>query len=218
MSESVAKPAEAKSGFWAEVESFKSPEVKSIANLPVVGEKAPSNAKLSLPNGQKSLILFLRHCGCPFAEKTFKRLAALSDKHRDIRCLAVSHSSREATERWIPQVGGAWQTDMVIDPGRDLYAEWGLGLSSTWHAFNPFSLYSVYRLGADEGIWNRATESGSRWQTSGAFAVDSDGTVRWLHVSQTADDLPDFDAALGALGKSIEPHHDKLDKKAAEKP
>ncbi|KAG5942481.1 hypothetical protein E4U53_007245 [Claviceps sorghi] len=219
MSESTAKPAEAKSGFWAEVESFKSPEAKSIANLPVVGETAPSTAKLPLPNGKNTLILFLRHCGCPFAEKTFKRLAAVSDKHRDIRCIAVSHSSPEATERWIPQVGGAWQTEMVIDPGRDLYAEWGLGLSSTWHAFNPFSLYSVYRLGADEGIWNRATESGSRWQKSGAFAVDSDGTVRWLHVSKTADDLPDFDTALGALGKSIGPHHDdKRDKSTVEKP
>ncbi|KAG5983094.1 hypothetical protein E4U55_000850 [Claviceps digitariae] len=216
MSESAAKPTDAKSGFWAEVESFKSPEAKSIANLPVVGEKAPSTAKLPLPSGGKTLVLFLRHCGCPFAEKTFKRLAAISDLHRDVRCIAVSHSSSEATERWIPQVGGAWQTEMVIDQERDLYADWGLGLSSTWHAFNPFSLYSVYRLGADEGIWNRTTESGSRWQISGAFAVDGDGTVRWLHVSKTADDLPDFDAALGALG--IESRHDGADKPTAEKP
>lgn len=62
------------------------------------------------------------------------------------------------------------------------------------------ALYSVYRLGADEGIWNRPTESGSRWQKSGAFAVDGDGTIRWRHISKTADDLPDFNAALEALG------------------
>lgn len=112
----------------------------------------------------------------------------------------MSHSSPDATERWIPQVGGVWQTDVLVDEGRDLYAKWGLGLSNTWHAFNPMSLYSVYRLGADEGIWNRATESGSRWQKSGAFAVDEDGTVRWLHISKTADDLPHLEAALEALG------------------
>ncbi|KAG6013394.1 hypothetical protein E4U43_007313 [Claviceps pusilla] len=216
MSESSAQPAEAKSGFWTEVESFKSPEAKPIANLPVVGQKAPSTAKLPLRSGEKTLILFLRHCGCPFAEKTFKQLAALSDMHRDLHCIAVSHSSRQATERWIPQVGGAWQTEMVIDPERDLYADWGLGVSSIWHAFNPFSLYSVYRLGADEGIWNRTTESGSRWQTSGAFAVDCDGVVRWLHVSKAADDLPDFDAALRALG--IAPGRDAPNKATVEKP
>lgn len=89
---------------------------------------------------------------------------------------------------------------MLVDEGRDLYAKWGLGLSNTWHAFNPMSLYSVYRLGADEGIWNRTTESGSRWQKSGAFAVDGDGTVRWLHISKTADDIPHFEVALEALG------------------
>ncbi|KAG6005506.1 hypothetical protein E4U21_007900 [Claviceps maximensis] len=219
MSESAANPAEPKSGFWAEFESFKSPEAKAIANLPVVGGKAPSAAKLPLHPGEKTLLLFLRHCGCPFAEKTFKQLAAISDMHEQVHCIAISHSSREATERWIPQVGGAWQTEMVIDQERDLYADWGLGLSGTWHAFNPFSLYSVYRLGADEGIWNRATESGSRWQTSGAFAVDGDGVVRWLHVSKTADDLPDFEAALTALG--VEPRHDipdKHDKSTAGKP
>ncbi|KAG6042010.1 hypothetical protein E4U41_007106 [Claviceps citrina] len=181
MSASTAKPADVahKSGFWAELESFKTPEAKSVAELPVVGAKAPSAAKLPLPDGRKSIILFLRHCGCPFAEKTFKCLTAVSDAHKEdgIHCVAVSHSSRDATERWIPQVGGAWQTDVVIDRERDLYADWGLGLSSTWHAFNPLSLYSVYRLGAEEGIWNRATESGSRWQKSGAFAVGGDGTT-----------------------------------------
>ncbi|KAG5968639.1 hypothetical protein E4U57_005168 [Claviceps arundinis] len=217
MSEPISRPAEAKSGFWAELESFKSPESKSIANLPVVGGKAPSTDKLRVPNGKDNLIVFLRHCGCPFAEKTFKWLAAVSERHRDIHCVAVSHSSREATERWIPQVGGAWQTEMIIDQERDVYAAWGIGLSSTWHAFNPFSLYSVYRLGADEGIWNRATESGSRWQKSGAFAVDRDGVVQWLHVSKAADDLPDFDAAIQSLG--IEPRLDgESDEPQVQKP
>ncbi|OAQ68241.1 thioredoxin-like fold protein [Pochonia chlamydosporia 170] len=194
------QPAAAKSGLWAEIESLKSPEAKNVAAEPKVGAQAPTAPELSLPDGRKTIVLFLRHCGCPFAEKTFKALTSLSDKQRDVHCIAVSHSSSEATERWIPQVGGVWQTDIIVDENRDLYAKWGLGLSSTWHAFNPMALYSVYRLGADEGIWNRPTESGSRWQKSGAFAVDGDGTIRWRHISKTADDLPDFNAALEALG------------------
>lgn len=114
----------------------------------------------------------------------------------------MSHSSALATENWIPQVGGTWNVDVIIDDARDLYAQWGLGLSSTWHIANPSALYSVFRLGKDEGIWNRPTESGSRWQTGGAFAVGRDGTVRWVHVASSANDVSNLDAAAKSLGFS----------------
>lgn len=90
--------------------------------------------------------------------------------------------------------------DVIVDAERDIYAQWGLGVSSAWHVTSPWVLYSLYRLGKDEGVWNKPTESGSRWQTGGAFAVDKDGLVRWAHVSKTADDLPDFSAAATAAG------------------
>ena len=134
----------------------------------------------------------------------FKQQTKLSHEHKELHCIAVSHSSEEATERWIPQVGGAWSTDIVVDEKRDLYAQWGLGLSNTWHVFGPAALYSVYRLGADEGVWNKPTESGTRWQISGAFAVDKDGIVRFAHVSKSADDLPDLNAAAQSVGITVE--------------
>lgn len=111
----------------------------------------------------------------------------------------MSHSSAEATEKWIPQVGGAWNVEVVVDKDRDIYAQWGLGLSSTWQMANPLILYSAYRLGKDEGVWNRPTESGSRWQKSGAFAIDDEGVVRWSYVSGAADDMPNLSAALSSL-------------------
>ena len=64
-------------------------------------------------------------------------------------------------------------------------------------------MYSAYKLGKSERIWNKPTESGSRWQTSGSFAVDSQGVVRWSKVSKTADDLPDFQEALTSVGVSL---------------
>ncbi|KAF4466748.1 thioredoxin-like fold [Fusarium albosuccineum] len=192
--------AAANTGFWKELESWKTPAAKEVAPPVEVGSKAPWSQELRLPDGKPTLVVFLRHCGCPFAEKTFKSLAALSDENPKVHCVAVSHSSAEATEHWLPEVGGTWAVDVVIDEGRDLYAKWGLGISSTWHAVNPVTLWSVFSLGKNEGIWNRPTESGSRWQTSGAFAVDRDGTIRWAHVARTADDLPDLQAAITALG------------------
>lgn len=187
-------------GFWKELESWKTPQTKDVASPVQVGSKAPSSPQLSLPDGKPTVVLFLRHCGCPFAEKSFKTLASLSDTYPQVHFVAISHSSSSATDQWIPQVGGAWAVDVVVDENRDIYAQWGLGTSSTWHVLKPSALWSVISLGKSEGIWNRPTESGSRWQTSGAFSVDRDGTVRWAHVSASADDLPDLEAATTALG------------------
>ncbi|KOS19250.1 hypothetical protein ESCO_001089 [Escovopsis weberi] len=191
---------EPESPFWREMRAFKVPEAKAVAPVPKVGSRAPSAEELPFPNGKATLLVFLRHCGCPFAEKAFKTLSAISNKVPTVHCVAVSHSSSEATEKWIPQVGGVWDTDVVIDEDRDLYASWGLGLSSTWGIVSPRALYSTYRLGADEGVWNRPTESGNRWQLGGAFAVDEEGIVRWAYPCTAADDLPDLNAGVVALG------------------
>ncbi|RFN47192.1 thioredoxin-like fold protein [Fusarium flagelliforme] len=176
---------DANTGFWKELDSWKTPIAKQVGPQVEVGAKAPWSQRLRLPDGKPTLVVFLRHCGY---------------KVPSVHCIAVSHSSEEATDRWLPQVGGTWNIDMVIDEERDLYANWGLGISSTWHAVNPFTMWNVFSLGKNEGIWNRPTESGSRWQTSGAFAVDRDGTVRWAQVARTADDLPDLKGAMTALG------------------
>lgn len=134
------------------------------------------------------------------AEKTFRNLTAFSIKHHpQIHCIAVSHSDEAATTDWVEHVGGAWEADVVVDEERDVYAAWGLGLSSYWHAIGPFSIYNAVQLGKTEGIWNRTTESGTRWQMSGAFATDRKGVVRWASVARTASEVPDFDAALKAL-------------------
>ncbi|KAF5624031.1 thioredoxin-like fold [Fusarium sp. NRRL 52700] len=192
--ETAAVDANANAGFWKELDSWKTPVAKEVGPTVEVGNKAPWSQHLRLPDGKPTLVVFL------LAEKTFRALADLSDKAPGVHCVAISHSSEEATDKWLPLVGGTWDVDVVIDQERDLYAKWGLGISSTWHAVNPLTLWNLFSLGKNEGIWNRPTESGSRWQMSGAFAVDRDGTIRWAHVARTADDMPDLNAAMTALG------------------
>ena len=51
----------------------------------------------------------------------------------------------------------------------------------------------------EEGIWNRPTESGRRWQTAGCYAVDGDRIVRWGGPAQRADEIPDFEKAVQSL-------------------
>ena len=127
----------------------------------------------------------------------------LAGKHPGVNFVAISHSDEAATEKWVIAVGGEWDVSVLIDAERELYGQWGLGVSSAWHALNPWSMYSVYKLGKQEGIWNRPTESGNRWQTAGSFAVDSGGIIRWERIAKAADDIADFNEALKALGIGI---------------
>lgn len=120
-------------------------------------------------------------------------------RHPNVNFVAVSHSNQDSTERWLEAVGGAGTLKVIVDSDRILYAAWGLGVSSFWHVLNPWSLKAVFTLGKQEGIWNRPTESGSRWQTSGSFGVDSEGIVVWGGPSKTSDDIPDFEQAVEAV-------------------
>lgn len=116
-----------------------------------------------------------------------------------MECIAVSHSDKPSTDKWVESVGGAGNVQIVVDDGRKIYAQYGLGVASFWHVLNPWSLGEVFRLAREEKIANRPTESGTRWQTSGVYAVDASGTVQYSHPSQTTDDLGDLEAAVQSV-------------------
>lgn len=88
--------------------------------------------------------------------------------------------------------------NVLVDAERQTYAKWGLGVSSFWHVLSPWALWRVYQTGKQEGIWNRPTESGNRWQTAGSFAVDQAGVVKWSRKASSADDIPVLEDAIAA--------------------
>ncbi|USP79984.1 defects in morphology 1 [Curvularia clavata] len=184
-----------------ELRSWMSPPPVQTAETPAVGQKAPSVPSLdaSAQSGKPVIITFLRHCGCPFAEKTFLDLRALAPAHPDIQFIAISHSDQEATDRWLaslpePSKNTQPNLQIVVDAERKAYAAWGLGVSSLWHVLG--CIPGVSKLSKETGINVRPTESGSRWQTAGSFAVDGHYTVKWSRKNQRADDMPDFNEAL----------------------
>lgn len=185
-----------------EIASWLSPPPVATAPSPSIGSHPPSTPELPFPsnNNKPAVIAFLRHCGCPFAEKTFLRLRSSASAHPDITFIAVSHSDQPSTDKWLEAVGGAGPIQMVVDLGRKVYAAWGLGTLGFWDVLNPAGPWSVYKLGKEEGIWNRPTETGSRWQSSGAFAVDGSGFIRWGQAAPSADWIPDFEEAVNAVG------------------
>ncbi|KAI6911182.1 hypothetical protein KC316_g11047 [Hortaea werneckii] len=206
-----------------------------IPPVPKIGDNPPSVPKLSFqpePNRndggppRPTILAFLRHCGCPFAEKTFLNLRETARNHRGptdrqdaaIDFIAISHSSATATETWLqslPQAGSEpGNLRVIVDEDLEIYRAWGLGVAGYSHVLSPRALGEVWRLGSEEGIWNRPTESGSRWQVSGFFAVggDEEGegkenggnggmVVKWGRGAERADDVPDFEEAVRALGR-----------------
>ena len=151
-------------------------------------------ALVCLTNLQSSTSLTLA-----VAEKTFLILRKLAQDHRGIQFIAVSHSDKSSTDRWIESIGGDSGVEVIVDNERHIYSQYGLGVASFWHVLNPWSLGSVFKMAREEKIVNRPTESGNRWQTSGVFAVDASGVVKYAHPAQTSDDLGDPEAAVKAL-------------------
>lgn len=196
---SLILPQLPKMTFRQELCSWLSPTSVPTSPVPLVGSQAPSTTKLPLGSRKPTIITFLRHCGCPFAEKTFLRFRSAASAHPNTKFIAVSHSDQPSTDKWLEAVGGPGSVEMIIDPDREIYAQWGLGVASFWHVLSPIGMWNVYRVGKDENIWNRPTQSGSRWQTSGSFAVDSEGYVNWGQPAPGADWIPDFEEAVGAI-------------------
>jgi hypothetical protein len=142
-------------------------------------------------------VAFLRHTGCPFAERTLRMLRDAAAGSPEVRWVAISHAQPDATDRWCRAIGGADGVLVVNDPSRRLYAEWGLGRTTLAHFLGRRSLTAVAAL-SREGIRNRHP-SGNRWQSAGAFALDREGIVRWRHLPEHAGDLPDLQQAPRAL-------------------
>lgn len=111
-----------------ELSSWLSPPSVSTAETPTVGQKAPPTPKLNIPakDGKPTIISFLRHCGCPFAEKTFLNMRDMAVAHKDVDWVAVSHSEQGATERWLaalPEPAKNTQPNLhvIVDAEREVH-------------------------------------------------------------------------------------------------
>ncbi|KAK8122189.1 hypothetical protein PG984_010859 [Apiospora sp. TS-2023a] len=136
------------------------PPVPIAAECPKVGDLAPldRDRQLVFGGGKRIVVLFLRCVGCAFAQKSFLALRTLANRHQGkITCVAISHSSRDATRKWMDLLGGAWNVEVLIDEDRAIYAAWGLGLGSVWYMFNP----TTFSQGWKEKGWLGEKVAGS---------------------------------------------------------
>lgn len=96
-------------------------------------------------------------------------------------CIAVSHSSPQATRKWIDMLGGAWNVRVVVDEDRAIYAAWGLGTGGVWYLFNPTTQVQGWRekgwLGEKvaEAVQRRGTVQSDRGRPRPAAAGSGGG-------------------------------------------
>jgi hypothetical protein len=135
-------------------------------------------------------------------EKLFLYMRSLANRHTSIHFIAVSHCTQQATKDWVNKVGGAWNIDVVVDEKREIYALWGLGMSSYAHLLNPRNGFNQIMLGKNEGVWGQQVgEGGNRWQTGGAFAVDERGVVTWGGPMKSVDEVIPLEHACMSVGR-----------------
>jgi hypothetical protein len=167
-----------------------------VAPAPSPGEYA-RELPLALETGRPAVVAFLRHTGCPFAERTMQMLREAATAAPDVQWVAISHAPEAETARWCEAIGGAGAVTVASDPSRRCNAAWGLGRTDLAHFMGRRSLGSVTRL-AREGVRNRHP-AGTRWQSAGTFAFDADAILRWRSLPAHAGELPDLDAALRSI-------------------
>jgi hypothetical protein len=176
--------------------TFLPPRALALAPAPEPGEHAPG-LLVALEEGRPAVVAFLRHTGCPFAERTVQLLRDAAARSREVDWIAISHAPPEATDRWCHAIGGADGVRVLSDPSRHTYAAWGLGRTSAGHFLGKRSLAAVADL-ARRGIRNRHPH-GTRWQSAGTFALDEHAIVRWRTLPAHAGEMPDLEAALAAI-------------------
>jgi hypothetical protein len=138
-------------------------------------------------------------------EATFLEIRKAASQQPDINFIAVSHSDEPSTAKWVDAVGGTSEpgsqnsVTMIVDRDRKIYAQWGLGITSWSHVLSLKVAMNIIKMQREKGIWNRPTESGTRWQSGGFWAVDGEGLVRWGRSARRADDQIDVDEAVKAV-------------------
>ncbi|WVW81800.1 hypothetical protein I302_103797 [Kwoniella bestiolae CBS 10118] len=169
------------------------------ASLPELTSRAPSLPDVNLEDGKPSLVAFVRHCGCPFAEKEINLLSEELKKNEQLRVIIVQHAELGQVEDWFDQIGGAklfpdpTRYTLIPDPKRELYAKWGIGQLGWMGMINSSVMDNLKQLKEKDNIDLRSTGQGSyRWQNSGGFAIDTHGIVRWRKLAKDSSDICDY--------------------------
>lgn len=170
---------------------FSKPPQQKVAAALKAGDNAPILENIDV--NKTTLIAFLRHIGCPFAEATVKQLRQdyeRLDTNNNIQFVIVTHGDNEVAEKWLAEIGGYNGLTWLHDTNRERYGAWGIGYSNRRHVLSLKNFGTIFSL-LPKGIRNRDA-SGTRWQQANAFLVGDDGKIKAVHNPIYARDMPSY--------------------------
>ncbi|PRP76379.1 hypothetical protein PROFUN_15280 [Planoprotostelium fungivorum] len=191
---------------------FRPPE--PVAAFLIHGSKAPEEPK----SEDGGIIVFVRHVGCPFAEKSLLDVQNAARRHPKVQFTVVTHASPEVfihhgtwwsnagqiTRGWVKAISGDDKgldnLKFESDEERRLWARWGIQDHRLYELLTPTSITELITLGK-EGITNRRTQSASRYARAAAFAVDHERSILWSWQGDNVSDVPNLEDAVEAYKK-----------------
>jgi len=171
------------------------PREQVLAGMPGLGDQSPEARWLEA--GKPSLVCFLRHTGCPFAEALVRQLSDIADQHPELNCVAVLHGEFAVAQRWLARLNVSTSVHCIVDTPRRVYGQWGVGYSNYASLLHPGVGLALLRM-LVKGIRNRDA-SGTRWQQQVCFLVDGNSFVIGRHVPKHAGDVPDLENMVRLL-------------------
>jgi len=153
-----------------------------------------------LVRSQPTLLVFLRHAGCPFCRQALADLAKAKDSLRDMGVqIALIHHSSEDAFSWKDLAG----IHKVRDADRRLYRHFGLGRGGFIHILGPSALL--------QGAWAVLKErhligipDGDLFQMPGVFLVENHNVLA-SYYHRVIGDRPDYVAICSTALKSFQP-------------
>jgi hypothetical protein len=89
---------------------------------PEIGDASPLLPGLTAE--KPAIVAFLRHIGCPFAEKTFQELRSFAETHgNEYQYIAVTHGTETDTNDYVEEIGGAGGITVISDPDREFHGK-----------------------------------------------------------------------------------------------
>jgi peroxiredoxin len=153
-----------------------------------------------LPDAERLVHLqFRRYAGCPACNVHLRTIAR---RHQEIlaagvREVVVFHSRRETMLPFQGELPFA----VIADPGKMLYAEFGVGRMSWWSAFDPRSWRAVYRALTRSPSLHGAMGRGEEHMGLPAdFLIGTDGAILAAKYGEYVDDHWSVDELLALAG------------------
>jgi hypothetical protein len=162
------------------------PKIQDVLALPSLGDTPPP--EVFLKRGDKNLVCFLRHTGCPFAEELCRQVSDMAEANPQWNVVVIAHGSEAVARAWFKDIKLSASVTALVDPNREIYGRWGLGYCNVSELMNLKVLWRVAYLRVS-GIRNR-TASGTRWQRQAVFLVNEEGRLDWCHVAGNVSDVP----------------------------